>query len=390
MPIFIQGCALKQKKCVRESLKAAALFLPSALFSSKALGLKHFDDLDYTASPTVRHAPMDTLAALTDFGEQINHVYGITTIILVFVFFAVSIPLVYTIFKFKAPKEDMTDVPPPKQIHGNVALEFAWTLIPIILLLFIAVPTWEAIFKQPTKAPPGAMVIDVIGHQWWWEFYYPDLDIRTASELHIPAETPIFLNIWSDDVIHSFWIPKFGGKIDALPGKKNTLFFTSPKVMDQSVIGGEHYQGQCVELCGLSHALMRFEAVVHPKDQFDRWAKSHNNPPVVATELQKKGESIFMQCQSCHSIAGTPSGDIEKQMLAMDPPQKKLGPNLGNFGNRTTLGSGTRFNTAENLHDWIKRPEHIKPGSKMIGLGLSDDDIKAVAAYIRQSTAKVY
>lgn len=360
------------------------------LIAGAAYGVKHFDDIAYTANPQIRNTPMDTLAALTDFGERINYVYGVTTLVLILVFLAVSLPLIYIIFKFRAPEGDLTNVAPPKQVHGNAALEFTWTLIPIVLLLFIAVPTWEAIFEQPDKAPEGSLKIEVIGHQWWWEFRYPDLGITTANEMHIPAETPVFLTITSDDVIHSFWVPKFGGKKDALPGVKNTLFFTSPKIQDTLEEGGDYYQGQCAELCGLSHALMRFEAVVHAKPEFERWVQTYNQSPVVVTEQQKRGEIVFNQCQACHTISGTPSEEIEKQLQAMTPAQKKLGPNLTNFGNRRTLGAGIRINTPENLAEWIAKPEHLKPGSKMIGLGLSADDIQAVAAYIRQSTAKTF
>lgn len=369
--------------------------MASLMFSLQAMGNeKPFDDIDYTLNPGLSEAPMSTIAGLTEWARDINYVYGITTIVVTLVFFAVSIPLIIAIAKFRVKEEDLKDLKPPKQVHGNAVLEFAWTIIPVILLLFIAVPTWESIFKQPQSAPPGALRIKVIGHQWWWEFQYPEQGITTANELHLPENTPVYFDLVSADVIHSFWIPQFGGKVDVLPGGEevvNHMFFTTPPMKDPSKIGGEYYQGQCVELCGLSHALMRFEAVLHTKEEFNSWAEGFNKAPVVASEIEKKGEMLFAQCQVCHTISGTPSEDLEKQMLSMDPPVAKQGPNLTDFGNRRTLGAGTRKNTEENFIRWVKNPQSIKPGSTMTAFdSMPDEDLQAIAAYLRYSTAKKF
>lgn len=360
--------------------------------ASAYAGEKPFDDIGYKLS-TSFDVPMNSIAGLTQWARDINHVYALTTGILVFVFLAVSIPLIIAITKFRVKEEDLAGLKPPKQVHGNAILEFSWTIIPAILLLFIAVPTWEAIFSQPEKAPENALRVKVIGHQWWWEFQYPELGITTASELHLPANTPVFFEISSADVIHSFWIPQFGGKIDALPGKEaeNHLFITTPALKQPGKKGGEYYQGQCLELCGLSHALMRFEAVVHAPDEFQRWATTHNEAPAVESELAKKGEQLFAQCQVCHTIAGTPSAEMEKQLLAMDPPAPKQGPNLSNFGNRRTLAAGTRLNTEQNFAAWVRNPQAVKPGATMLAFGqLTDAEVAALAAYLRHATAKTY
>ena len=367
--------------------------LLSASIASLLRGAGSFDEHPYSLSASFK-TPMDTLAGLTDWAQGINYVYAITTIVVAIVFLAVSIPLVYAIRRFRVSDEEWGTLPPPKQVHGNAILEFTWTIIPVSLLLFIAVPTWQIIFRQPEKhqVPANAMRIEVIGHQWWWEFRYPELGITTANELHLPEKTPVYFEISSADVIHSFWVPQFGGKMDALPGKgaENHLFFTTPVLQHSEKKGGEYYQGQCAELCGLSHALMRFEAVLHEKAEFQRWATVFHNPPVVQTALEKKGEQVFMQCMSCHTIEKTPSADLEKQLLAMTPPVHKAGPNLTDFGSRRMMAAGTRHNTAENFHDWVHDPSSIKPGSKMVSLGLPQADIEAVAAYLRYSTAKTY
>lgn len=321
--------------------------------------------------------PMNTIAGITEWAQDINHVYAITTIITVLIFFAVSIPLVYTLYKFRAKPGDDT---PPEQFHGNATLEFLWTVIPVVLLIFIAVPTWRVIFKHAEPAP-NAMRIEVIGHQWWWEFRYPALGLVTANELHLPENTPIHFVLSSVDVIHSFWVPQFGGKMDVFPGHQNFLAVTTPGIKKPLNPEGDYYQGQCVELCGASHALMRFFAVIHTKDQFDRWVSAHNAPPKMETASEREGEQLFARCAVCHTIAGTASAQI---------PGDKIGPNLSSFGSRRYLGAGTRRNTRENLAQWINNPASIKPGALMPPQGLSEEELAKVSAYLRFSTAKTY
>lgn len=345
-------------------------------------GNKPFEDTGYDMNIGF-DTPMSTIAGLTDWAKEINHVYGITAWITGVIFFLVAVPIMLAIYKFRATPGESEDVP-PKQVHGNVFLELTWTIGPVILLLFIAVPTWQVIFRQSREPAKDALIVEVIGHQWWWEFRYPAYGITTANELYLPENKEVLFQITSADVIHSFWIPQFGGKVDAIPrpkGEFNTMLMVTPKLADEYKIGGVLYQGQCVELCGLSHALMRFNVSLRTKDEFERWAKAYNSPPVIATEAQRKGEQVFNQCMGCHTISGTVSATVAGD---------KVGPNLTNFGSRAFLGAGTRRNTPENLAAWIDNPEALKPGSLMPKLGLSKEDIAAVSAYIRQSTAKSF
>ena len=219
-----------------------------------------FDDADYSLDASLSGGPMSTIAGLTEWARDINHVYGITTIVVILVFFAVSIPLLIAVSKFRVREADLKDLKPPKQVHGNAALEFTWTIIPVILLFFIAVPTWEVIFKQPDQAPPGAMKVKVIGHQWWWEFQYPDLGITTANELHLPQKTPVYFEISSADVIHSFWIPQFGGKVDALPGPgvENYLYYVTPPMRNPGLEGGGILSGT---MCRIMRPVSCFDEV---------------------------------------------------------------------------------------------------------------------------------
>ncbi|MDD9951030.1 MAG: cytochrome c oxidase subunit II [Zetaproteobacteria bacterium] len=361
----------------------------TSVFAEGSKQAKAFDEVEYQLRATLE-SPMNTIAGLTEWARGINHVYGITTLVVTLVFLAVSIPLIMAIVKFRVPEgTDLKQLKPPKQVHGNVQLEFVWAVIPVILLLFIAVPTWEAIFEQPEEAPEDALVVKVIGHQWWWEFQYPKYGITTANELHLPAETPVFFELTSADVIHSFWIPKMGGKKDCLPGKDamNSMFFVTPAASEIKTLGGEYFQGQCAELCGSSHALMRFDTVLHTREEFGRWTQVHNQPPQVTSALQEKGQELFAQCAVCHTLAGTPSEEQEKSMLALGTP--KQGPNLSNLGSRKMLGAGTRWNNQRNFIEWVKNPQSIKPGATMTAFGhLSEEELLALSAYLMQSTVK--
>ena len=349
-----------------------------AWLASAAAWAKKFDEMPYRIDGGF-DVPMSTIAGLTEWTRDINYVYLITTVIVACIFFAVALPLIYTLYKFRAKEGDDT---PPKQLHGNVILEFLWTVIPAVLLIFIAVPTWKIIFKhEGLPARADAIKVHVIGHQWWWEFQYPDLGITTAYELHLPENTPVDLSITSADVYHAFWIPKFGGKTSAIQGNINRLTLTSPLARLPEVAGGDYYQGQCVELCGTSHALMRHVGVIHTKEGFERWVKAHNQPPKVETASQREGEQVFARCIACHAIEGTPSASI---------PGDKIGPNLSSFGSRSHLAGGTRKNTEENLAIWLRNPSELKPGVLMPNLALTEPEIAALTAYLRQSTYKTY
>jgi cytochrome c oxidase subunit 2 len=324
--------------------------------------------------------PMTTVHPVTEAGRDINYVYALTTIITVFIFLAVAIPIIIALVRFRERPDDDGSI--PEQVHGNVVLEFIWTIVPIILLIVIALPTWQIIFKQAAAASDKALRVEVVGHQWWWEFRYPDLGMVIANELYLPENTEIDLVITSNDVLHSFWVPRFGGKVDCVPGHLNTLKWTTPPAANS---GGDYYQGQCVELCGLSHALMRFKAAVLKADEWQRWVEAYKEPPVMLTSLEKQGAKIFnMQCASCHTINGTPSAELDIV---------KLGPNLTNFGDRKKIAAGTMVNNMENLKKWISNPGKVKPGVvKMVPYEdiLSPQEIEAVSSYIRNSTVRKF
>ncbi len=275
------------------------------------------------------------------------------------VFVLVEALLLYAVLRFRA--RDPQAVPP--QIHGNNALEISWTTATAVGLALIFAMTWRtmAAISQP---PADALPVRVIAHQWWWEFQYPTLGVTTANELVIPVGRPIRATVTSADVIHSFWVPQLGGKMDAIPGRENTLWL-------QADVEGT-YHGQCAELCGISHANMRLRVRAVSESEFQRWVEAQRAPAAQpADPLAQQGYQVFMgkACVGCHAIEGTPA-------------QGKVGPNLTHFGSRTTIAAGLLENTPENLARWLDNPPAVKPGSLMPRLGLTPEEIQALVAYL--------
>jgi cytochrome c oxidase subunit 2 len=256
----------------------------------------------------------------------------------------------------------------PKHVHGSTLLELAWTLAPAVVLVFIAVPTIQTIFETDGTPAEGALEIEVIGHQWWWEFRYPEFGITTANELHVPQGRPVALSMTSADVIHSFWVPKLGGKRDLMPRRTTRLAFTPDSLGD--------FYGQCAEFCGASHANMRFHVVVDGAAEFDSWVQQQQAPPVPAdslTDLARQGAELFANpaktCMACHTVQGITPG--------------VLGPNLTHVGSRAMIASGILPNTEEGLARWLRDPVGEKPGSLMPKPPLTEDEITALVAYLR-------
>jgi cytochrome c oxidase subunit 2 len=302
--------------------------------------------------------PMTTLIPRSDFARSILHVYGIITWLSLGIALVVAVLLTWILIRFRAGAA----APLPKQTRGHSALEIGWTIAPALILLAIAIPTIQVIFRTQAAPAPSALRITVLGHQWWWEFRYPALDVVTANELHVPAGRPVALTLDGPDVIHSFWVPQLGGKRDVVPGRVNRLTFTAETP-------GE-YRGQCAEFCGVSHANMGLRVIVDAPDAFERWVAAQKAAPAEPTGLAAEGKAIFTRsaCVGCHTIRGVSTS--------------VLGPDLTTFGSRRTLAAGILPNTPETVAAWLKNPPALKPAAKMPALGLTDDQARAVAAYL--------
>jgi cytochrome c oxidase subunit II len=276
--------------------------------------------------------------------------------LMVGVFTVVMTIYIYVLIRFRKRKD--TDGM-PKQVHGNLFLELIWTVIPIVLLAVLAMPTVKYTFElAEPKQSDNAVFVRVTGHQYWWEFEYPHLGIKTAQELHIPIGQKVHLELHGKDVLHSFWVPALGGKTDVIPGRVNTMWLDAKKP--------GVYHGKCAELCGAGHALMDFK--VYADKDFSRWVSQMQHPSrKVSTSSMKKGEWLFKQnCMGCH--AGT-SSTIP-------------GPDLNKFGTRKTI-AGVLPSNEMNLKKWLKNPVVIKPGAKMPKIDyLNQDEMNSLIQYL--------
>jgi cytochrome c oxidase subunit 2 len=419
--------------------------------------------------------PQTTFDPVSEFGRLLNSLFAITFWWTIGILVLVEVLLLVFVWRFR----ERPGAPEPKRIHGHTGLEILWTFIPAVIVLFIAVPTIRGVFATQRTASEDALVVEVIGHQWWWEFRYPEQGVVTANELVLPINREVDLRLHSADVVHSFWIPRVGGKRDVNPqprtveaerARVNHLGFTIEQV--------GYYAGQCAEFCGESHALMRSAVIAMTEQDFNEWVSSMGgamttravgaepqpgattaekvppapgeavvaeggvlgmprdtltvadtlnaaqrtppqtvartpvNPtsptgapapgrgvhqdvgpvPPGATQtaalspgepnLEQRGQELFTTrvCVACHTINGTAA-------------KGTLGPNLTRFGIRRSVAAGAAPNTLQNVEKWINRPQDLKPGALMPGAreggggmpatGLSPDEVRAMAAYLK-------
>jgi len=303
--------------------------------------------------------PMSTLVARSDLNRSILSVYKIITWAISIIGLLVFALLAIVLLRYR----DRPGAALPRQIHGHTAMEIGWTIAPALVLLIIAIPTIQIIFRtQSAAAPKNALEVRVRGWQWWWEFRYPTLDVATANEVHLPVGRPVVFVMEGPDVIHSFWIPQLGGKRDVVPGHVNRITLT-PEAPGE-------YWGQCAEYCGTSHANMMLRVFVEESAAFDRWVAAQKAPPAEPTGDAVAGKEVFARsaCVGCHTIRGVSAGG--------------LGPDLTHFGSRKLFGAGMWETNVEKVAEWVKDPPRLKPGTKMPNLHLSDADSKAVAAYL--------
>lgn len=344
-------------------------------------------------------------------------VLGITGLI----FLGVSSLLLYAIVRFRARKGDTTE---PPQVFGSLQIELSWTIIPILIIVVLFLTTTRVLFSvQDAPKPKNALDVIVVGHQFWWEFRYPQYNVVTANELHLPVSTkdaprPAFMKLTSADVMHSFWVPQLDGKTDLLPNRVNEMW------IDPQETG--LFVGQCAQFCGPEHAKMLLRVYVDTPEQFNTWIASQqrtqaeltavpggpqgsanetapnvgnqagvvqaattkappnsppNSPMTRGNVTQSLGEQqpisaqmgqyVFEHeaCISCHTVAGTVATG-------------RYGPDLTHLMSRETIASGAVPNTKENLLAWINDPNQFKPGSMMPAMHLSTRQNEQITAYL--------
>lgn len=321
--------------------------------------------LALAASPgQVGNHVLDILNPSTSYNREVGYLLRWVLAFAAVVFVVVTGLMTYVTLKFRRTGRETGE---PVQFHGNDRIEVLSIIIPTLIVFIIFGLTAQSMFKLD-RIPPGAMTVEVKGWRYWWDYYYPEQGIRNSSELIVPVGKPLVLEVTGGDVIHSYRITSLVGTQDAIPGFTTRIIVTPEKVGD--------YYGQCVELCGASHANMRFRVKVVPQETFDRFvqeAKAYQAPPPSDPTLAK-GESLFKaNCAGCHALKG----------VSPVNPATLQNPDLTFFGNRTTLGSGMWPNTPQYLEAWIKDAPGLKPGVRMPAFPqLSSADIKAIADYL--------
>lgn len=327
------------------------------------------------------------LSTLTPAGQvgrdQLNLIL-LSTGIMVLVIIVVMIIYILTIVKFRRSKVGEDTI--PKQVEGNHTLEIIWTVVPIILLLILVVPSiiatynladvkgMDAIDEDGNKK---AVTVNVKANLYWWEFEYPDLGIVTAQELVVPTGEKVYFNLKAADVKHSFWIPAAGGKLDTNVDGINTFYleFDNPS---ESLEEGVFY-GKCAELCGPSHALMDFKVKSLDREDFNTWVasmKASGEEQIPEGAVAQQGQAIFnTSCITCHAVSSAGSAGA-------------IAPNLATFGDRNRVAGFLEHNE-ENIKDWINNPKKYKPGNKMPqpeginnGKKFSDEELTALTEYL--------
>jgi cytochrome c oxidase subunit II len=361
----------------------------------------------FAAACSPDHYPQTALRPISDFARIGDDIQTQTFYWALGVFVLVEGALLYAVFRFRGKPGD----PEPRQVHGNTTIEIVWTVIPALILAAIAVPTVRGIFETSAIPAGDVLKVEVVGHQWWWEFRYPDLGITTANEVHIPVGQTVSFRMGTADVVHSFWPPRFAGKRDVFPNRETRLWFKAEQA-------GE-YPGQCAEFCGIEHGRMAFRVRAQTPDEFQSWVahmQTLTGKPaaaapsadsvhtatagavVPAAPAQGKqgaaqraagkdssasgappdpayaaGEKLFQAkgCVGCHSLT------------AVNAPKGMIGPNLANVGARSYIGAGSFKNTDETLARWIQNPQAMKKGVLMPNLGVTPEEAKSLVAFLR-------
>ena len=332
-----------------------------------ALAVHYFATAVAVADPG--HGPSSPTSIFSPVSTPAQSIYGLSLFVLAItaaVFVLVFGLLAYAVIKFRERAHD--DKREPPQVYGSSQVETAWTVIPVLIVLVLFLATVRVIANvQEAAKPHDAIEVTVIGHQFWWEYRFPHLNVVTANELHVPVSdpahpTPTFLTLLSADTDHSFWVPRLAGKTDLIPNHPNSMW------IDPHETGV--YLGQCAQYCGVQHAKMLLRIYVQTHADFDRWIEQQSQS-AVASDAVSQGRVVFetSPCLVCHRVSGIAGNG-------------QFGPDLTHLMSRDTIASGAALNTPEHLRKWIEDPNSIKRGTLMPAFQLSDRQIDELTAYL--------
>ena len=322
----------------------------------------------------IQDAPLTTFEPAGPGAERIDGLFWLVFWIATVIFFLVmgAIVVVLVLFRDKKGKENKE----PKQVHGSPTLEVVWTVIPALILAAIAVPTVSAVFDL-TGCETDSMRVEVVGHQWWFEFNYPDHNVDTANVMVIPAGEEVCAEMTSEDVLHNFWVPHLMGKRYLIPGQTTELRLEADEP-------GE-YWGHCAEFCGLSHSLMRTRVVALERSEFDAWLEDQAEPAALPADgsPEEAGLQVFQNkgCVQCHTVR---FDDAEASNII--DPDAFNGPDLTHFASRDTFAGATLPEDGESyeaaLKRWLADPPNVKPGSFMPNLALTEQEIDDLMVWL--------
>jgi cytochrome c oxidase subunit II len=272
------------------------------------------------------------------------------------VFLVVAAMLVKTALNGRARQDSGID---KREVSwGEPFVAIAGVFIPVLILGGVYLFSLRQMDALAGDSEGSETAIEVVGRDWWWEVRYPNGAV-TANEIHIPVGEPVEVELTTADVIHSFWVPRLQVKTDQIPGEVNRTWLEA----DRPGV----YRGQCAEFCGLQHANMVFYVIAEPRADYEEWLANEAAP---AESTGAEGEQIFLEssCAGCHAVRGTDA-------------EANLGPDLTHVAARTTL-AGVMDNTRENLLEFVRNPQDIKPGVTMPPTELSEDELEAVVDYL--------
>jgi cytochrome c oxidase subunit 2 len=294
--------------------------------------------------------------------QPISHLFLIVGIVMAAILLLVTVLVLYVSFRYRSHVANVV----PQQEFGRTSLEILWTVGPVLILVFIFAATILAM----KDADPGFSAnqqpdLVIVAHQWWWEARYVKSGVIAANEIHLPVGKRLFVRLESADVIHDWWVPQLGRKMDAVPGHPNFLWLEADSP--------GFYSGTCAEYCGAEHAWMRIGVIAEAEPAFEHWAEHQLEVPsqLPTGRDAARGFELFQQmtCGNCHAIAGSSA-------------HGRIGPDLTHIGSRRTLAAGRFQNTPANLDRWLANPQAIKPDSHMPNFQLTEPQVRQLTAYL--------
>jgi len=331
-------------------------------------GLSSFLLVSASAQDSTIRAFQNIFDPLSAPAEILYRISLLVLAICAVIFLIVAGLLTYAIIRYRR-KSAADDLEEPPQVYGGAAIELAWTVPPILIVIVLVLVTARTIGEmEKPKLPADSEQLRIIGHRFWWEVRYPKYDVVTANEIHVPLSdrsrriaTELVLE--SADVIHGFWVPQLNGKTMLVPNHTNTMWVEPYKT--------GIYLGNCTVLCGTQHANMLIRVIVDTPERYQQWLKEQKSAPAIDPAV-KEGERQFISnsCGSCHQVEGTDAKGV-------------FAPDLTHFASRQTLGSGVAENNEANLRSWLQDPQILKPGCLMPNMKLGDKEIESILAYLR-------